>query len=99
MMQPDLTYVAYVELMCLGFKDAKTLGSKILSVLNLCRNLFTEQPYHQFSLRAIRTILKCCETLKSNEPELAEENIIVLAIRKILSNVWNEIESTIFEVF
>lgn len=95
-MQPDLEYIAGIKLLCFGYKNAKSLGSKIVIVLNLCRKQLLAVPHHHFGNRTVNMILKNCEMEKGAEK--TEERIVVAAIRRTITGMLNHEETMIFDV-
>lgn len=96
-MKPDLEYIACTELMCIGFKNAISLGSKLTHILYLCKRQFVPEKSHHFGIRTIKTILKYCQSLKIKDIE-SEEQILVVAVRNTLKGLLNKKELKILEV-
>lgn len=91
-MKPDLEYVACTELMCIGFKNAISLGSKLNKILYLCQKQFVPEKSQHFGIRTIRTILKYCQSLKTKNTQ-TEEQIVVVAVKNTLKGVLNNKET------
>uniref|UniRef100_A0A8C5PP60 Cytoplasmic dynein 2 heavy chain 1 n=1 Tax=Leptobrachium leishanense TaxID=445787 RepID=A0A8C5PP60_9ANUR len=87
MSRPDNELIAEVILYSEGFKDAKTLGRKLVAIFNLARELLTPQQHYDWGLRALKTVLKGCGSLlhlqKKNGTNLKinESHIVVQALR------------------
>ncbi|KAM8977653.1 cytoplasmic dynein 2 heavy chain 1 [Pelodytes ibericus] len=87
MSRPDNELIAEVILYSEGFKDAKTLGRKLVAIFNLARELLTPQQHYDWGLRALKTVLKGCGNLlhlqKKNKTKLniSESHIVVQALR------------------
>ena len=71
-----------------GFKEAKSLGRKLVSLFNLSRQLLSTQQHYDWGLRALKTVLKSCgsllHTVKKQSPNMdigKETEIIVKATR------------------
>lgn len=96
-MKPDLEYVAYTELMCIGFKNAMSLGSKLNNILYLCEREFVPEKSQHFGIRTINTILKYCQSLKIKDTQ-SEDRILVVAVRNTLKGFLNNKEFKILEV-
>jgi len=54
---PDNELIAEVLMFSEGFKEAKTLATKIVSLFRLCRQLLSPQQHYDWGLRALKTIL------------------------------------------
>jgi dynein heavy chain 2 len=63
MSKPDNDLIAEVILYSEGFKDAKNLGRKLVSLFNLSRQLLSTQQHYDWGLRALKTVLKSCGSL------------------------------------
>ena len=63
MTKPDNDLIAEVILYSEGFKDAKNLGRKLVSLFNLSRQLLSTQQHYDWGLRALKTVLKSCGSL------------------------------------
>lgn len=63
MSKPDNDQIAEVILYSEGFKDAKNLGRKLVSLFNLSRQLLSSQQHYDWGLRALKTVLKSCGSL------------------------------------
>ena len=58
MSRPDNDLIAEVILFSEGFKNAKTLGTKLVAVFSLSKELLTPQQHYDWGLRALKTVLK-----------------------------------------
>jgi dynein heavy chain 2 len=63
MTKPDNDLIAEVILYSEGFKEAKSLGKKLVSLFNLSRELLSLQQHYDWGLRALKTVLKSCGSL------------------------------------
>ncbi|NXK72907.1 DYHC2 protein, partial [Amazona guildingii] len=87
MTHPDNELIAEVILYSEGFKDAKILGRKLVSIFNLARELLTPQQHYDWGLRALKTVLRGCgnllRQLKKSEAkkEINESHMVVQALR------------------
>ncbi|NXI65822.1 DYHC2 protein, partial [Anseranas semipalmata] len=87
MTHPDNELIAEVILYSEGFKDAKTLGRKLVAIFNLARELLTPQQHYDWGLRALKTVLRGCGSLlrqlkKSKvKQEINESHLVVQALR------------------
>jgi dynein heavy chain 2 len=64
---PDFELIAEVLLFSEGFKTAKSLAQKIVSIFLLAKQLLTPQQHYDWGLRALKTILMVAGGLISEE--------------------------------
>ncbi|XP_053164065.1 cytoplasmic dynein 2 heavy chain 1 isoform X1 [Hemicordylus capensis] len=87
MTRPDNELIAEVILYSEGFKDAKTLGRKLVAIFNLARELLTPQQHYDWGLRALKTVLRGCGNLLRQQKKTGikekvnESHIVVQALR------------------
>jgi dynein heavy chain 2 len=58
MSAPDIELIAETELISEGYKNAKKLAGKIVSLFRLMKQLLSNQKHYDWGLRALKTILK-----------------------------------------
>ncbi|KAH3831149.1 hypothetical protein DPMN_104411, partial [Dreissena polymorpha] len=63
MSKPDNEQIAEVILFSEGFKQAKSLGRKLVAIFNLSRELLSPQQHYDWGLRALKTVLRGCGNL------------------------------------
>ncbi len=63
MTKPDNDLIAEVILYSEGYKEAKSLGRKLVSLFTLSRQLLSQQQHYDWGLRALKTVLKSCGSL------------------------------------
>lgn len=96
MMVPDYTRIAEIELYSIGYKNAKSLSTKIVTTYRLCSELLSTQPHYDFGMRAIKCVLNVAESLHdSNENE---DLIILHAIRNVNLSKFVSQDIPLFEV-
>ncbi|CAH1776602.1 unnamed protein product [Owenia fusiformis] len=91
MSKPDNELIGEVILFSEGFKQAKSLGRKLVAIFNLSKELLTPQQHYDWGLRALKTILRGCgnllQTAKKNLAEgvkvdvATEAKLVVQALR------------------
>lgn len=64
---PDFELIAEVLLYSEGFKTAKSLAQKVVSIFLLAKQLLTQQQHYDWGLRALKTILMVAGELISEE--------------------------------
>ena len=57
MSSPDLELIAETMLYSEGFKHAKQLSIKVVSLFRLCKQLLSSQQHYDWQLRAQKTVL------------------------------------------
>ncbi|XP_053400577.1 cytoplasmic dynein 2 heavy chain 1-like [Mercenaria mercenaria] len=63
MSKPDNEQIGEVILFSEGFKQAKSLGRKLVAIFNLSRELLSPQQHYDWGLRALKTVLRGCGNL------------------------------------
>ncbi|CEL98551.1 unnamed protein product [Vitrella brassicaformis CCMP3155] len=81
MMVPDMAMIAEIMLMSEGFKDAKSLAKKMVTLYQLMVQQLSKQDHYDFGLRAIRSVLNRAGSLKRADPDLPEQELLMRAIR------------------
>ena len=80
-MVPDLTLICENMLMAEGFVTAKELASKFYCLYSLLKALLSAQLHYDWGLRAIKSVLVVAGGFKRAEPNLAEDAILMRALR------------------
>ncbi|XP_052794024.1 cytoplasmic dynein 2 heavy chain 1-like isoform X3 [Mya arenaria] len=87
MSKPDNEQIAEVILFSEGFKQAKSVGRKLVAIFNLSRELLSPQQHYDWGLRALKTVLRGCGNLlhmkkKSGKIDAGlEAKLVVQALR------------------
>lgn len=74
MTKPDNDLIAEVILYSEGFKEAKSLGRKLVSLFTLSRQLLSTQQHYDWGLRALKTVLKSCGSLLH---QVKKQNVVI----------------------
>jgi len=93
-MVPDLVLICENMLMAEGFIDAKILANKFFTLYSLCKDLLSKAEHYDWGLRAIKSVLVVAGTMKRAEPLIAENAILMRALRdfnipKITAAEWD----------
>ncbi|CAM9266952.1 unnamed protein product [Chrysoparadoxa australica] len=80
-MVPDLVLICENMLMSEGFITAKVLASKFYGLYSLLRELLSKQMHYDWGLRAVKSVLVVAGAFKRAEPELAEDALLMRALR------------------
>lgn len=100
MMLPDLQHIAEIELLSYGYENAKSLGTKIVTMFQLFREQLIAQPHYDFGMRALKIVLEMCERAKVQfTSSKNEEHIAVEIIRQTIFCMLDDEDVNIFEVY
>jgi dynein heavy chain len=80
-MVPDLILICENMLMAEGFVTAKELASKFFCLYSLLKALLSAQLHYDWGLRAIKSVLVVAGGFKRAEPNLAEDALLMRALR------------------
>uniref|UniRef100_A0AAF5DHG2 Cytoplasmic dynein 2 heavy chain 1 n=1 Tax=Strongyloides stercoralis TaxID=6248 RepID=A0AAF5DHG2_STRER len=80
MSAPDNELIAETLLYSDGFKDAKNLAIKIVSLFKVCKEMLTVQQHYDWGLRALKTILKSCGDMLNNKGDKNEIDVVIEAL-------------------
>ena len=81
MMTPDLAMIAEVMLAAEGFREAKPLSKKTITLYNLMIQQLSKQDHYDYGLRNLKAVLNMAGSLKRADPEANEESILMRALR------------------
>ena len=81
MMVPNYALIAEIMLFAEGFGDAKNLSRKMCKLYILCSEQLSQQPHYDYGLRAVKSVLVLAGGLKRANPDLAEELVLIRALR------------------
>ena len=81
MIQPDVKPISENMLMAEGFVQARPLSVKFVTLYRLCSELLSKQHHYDWGLRAIKSVLLVAGKLKRADPNFAEEEILMRALR------------------
>ena len=101
MMWPDMERIAEIELLSHGFENAKSLGIKIITLFQLCKEQLIAQPHYDFGMRTMKTLLEMSErerTKIGGSTEKNEEAMLIEIIRKTILCTLDDEDVSIFEV-
>ncbi|EFC49517.1 axonemal dynein heavy chain beta [Naegleria gruberi] len=78
---PDLELICENMLMAEGFKEAKVLAKKFITLYSLNKDLLSKQDHYDWGLRAIKSVLVVAGSLKRAEPSMPETHVLMRALR------------------
>ncbi|XP_055553184.1 dynein axonemal heavy chain 17 isoform X2 [Falco cherrug] len=83
MVVPDFELICEIMLVAEGFIDAKLLARKFITLYKLCKDLLSKQDHYDWGLRAIKSVLVVAGSMKRGDPGLAEDQVLMRALRDI----------------
>lgn len=98
MMMPDLEHIAEIELLSHGYENAKSLGTKIITMFQLCKQQLIAQPHYDFGMRTMKIILEMCAMAKASRSPKTEESMVIEIIRQTILCTLDDKDVYIFEV-
>ncbi|XP_049624579.1 dynein axonemal heavy chain 17 [Suncus etruscus] len=81
MVVPDFELICEIMLVAEGFLDARLLARKFITLYTLCKELLSKQDHYDWGLRAIKSVLVVAGSLKRGDPNRAEDQVLMRALR------------------
>jgi dynein heavy chain len=81
MIRPDLALICENMLMAEGFTKARPLSIKFVELYTLSSELLSPQAHYDWGLRAVKSVLRVAGALKRASPNMAEEPVLMRALR------------------
>eukprot|EP00750_Incisomonas_marina_P005719 INCI14099.2.p1 GENE.INCI14099.2~~INCI14099.2.p1 ORF type:complete len:3630 (-),score=727.81 INCI14099.2:1911-12800(-) len=81
MMVPDLGQIAEVMLMAEGFRDARVLGKKSVTLYELMIDQLSKQSHYDYGMRSLKAVLGAAGALKRADPDMSEDLIVLRALK------------------
>ena len=79
---PDsLALIAEVILYSEGFESSRVLARKMVQMYRLCSEQLSQQDHYDFGMRAVKSVLVMAGALKRDNPTLAENVVLIRALR------------------
>lgn len=101
MMTPDFIHISEIELLSVGYKNAKSLATKLVTTYRLCSELLSDEAHYDFGMRAIKSALRLAKLKKrhcANGESEDEDEIVLRAISDVNLSKLQNIDVPIFEV-
>ncbi|CEL96675.1 unnamed protein product [Vitrella brassicaformis CCMP3155] len=81
MVVPDVTFICENMLMSEGFLTARSLAHKFVTLYGLSKELLSKAMHYDWGLRAVKAVLRQAGGLKRADPDVAEDPILMRALR------------------
>ncbi|NXM68229.1 DYH17 protein, partial [Serilophus lunatus] len=81
MVVPDFELICEIMLVAEGFLEARLLARKFITLYTLCKELLSKQDHYDWGLRAIKSVLVVAGSLKRRDPDCAEDQVLMRALR------------------
>ena len=78
---PDFQIICEIMLMAEGFKTASLLTKKFTTLYSRCEQLLSKQQHYDWGLRAVKSVLVVAGSLRSADPNMSEEAVLMRALR------------------
>ena len=81
MVVPNLELIAEIMLYAEGFKQARGLAKKMVTLYKLAKGQLSKQYHYDWGLRALKAVLVMAGALKRSDAELPEDVVLMRALR------------------
>ncbi|NXX93579.1 DYH9 protein, partial [Centropus bengalensis] len=81
MVVPDFELICEIMLVAEGFLQARVLARKFITLYQLCKELLSKQDHYDWGLRAIKSVLVVAGSLKRDDPERPEDQVLMRSLR------------------
>ena len=81
MVVPDLMQICMIMLYSEGFEGATVLGKKMTTLYGLAKEQLSKQFHYDWGLRALKSVLVLAGSLKRDNQDLSEEEVLFRALR------------------
>uniref|UniRef100_A0A665V5K8 Dynein, axonemal, heavy chain 11 n=1 Tax=Echeneis naucrates TaxID=173247 RepID=A0A665V5K8_ECHNA len=81
MVVPDTELICEIMLVAEGFRGAKILARKFVTLYTLCKELLSKQDHYDWGLRAVKSVLLVAGTLRRKDKTRPENQVLMRALR------------------
>ncbi|KAM9352911.1 dynein axonemal heavy chain 11 [Symphorus nematophorus] len=81
MVVPDTELICEIMLVAEGFRGAKLLARKFITLYTLCKELLSKQDHYDWGLRAVKSVLVVAGALRRRDKSRREDQVLMRALR------------------
>ncbi|KAF7658249.1 hypothetical protein LDENG_00015570 [Lucifuga dentata] len=81
MVVPDTELICEIMLVAEGFRSAKLLARKFMSLYTLSKELLSKQDHYDWGLRAVKSVLVVAGALRRRDKSRPEDQVLMCALR------------------
>ncbi|XP_028280327.1 dynein heavy chain 11, axonemal isoform X1 [Parambassis ranga] len=81
MVVPDTELICEIMLVAEGFRGAKLLARKFITLYSLCKELLSKQDHYDWGLRAVKSVLVLAGALRRRDKMRPEDQVLMRALR------------------
>ncbi|XP_069552287.1 dynein axonemal heavy chain 11 [Brachyistius frenatus] len=81
MVVPDTELICEIMLVAEGFRGAKVLARKFITLHNLCKELLSKQDHYDWGLRAAKPVLVLAGALRRRDKTRPDDQVLMRALR------------------
>ncbi|XP_076016721.1 dynein axonemal heavy chain 11 [Genypterus blacodes] len=81
MVVPDTELICEIMLVAEGFRSAKLLARKFITLYSLCKELLSKQDHYDWGLRAVKSVLIVAGALRRRDKSRPEDQVLMRALR------------------
>ncbi|KAL6109087.1 dnah11 [Pungitius sinensis] len=81
MVVPDTELICEIMLVAEGFRGAKPLARKFITLYTLCKELLSKQDHYDWGLRAVKSVLVVAGALRRRDKSRPEDQVLMRALR------------------
>ncbi|XP_034030917.1 dynein heavy chain 11, axonemal [Thalassophryne amazonica] len=82
MVVPDTELICEIMLVAEGFRTAKLLAKKFITLYTLCKEILSTQDHYDWGLRAVKSVLLIAGRLRRKDRTRPEDQVLMCALRE-----------------